>query len=372
MSSPRTAAFLGALAGAVLVGAVGVLLAVTGVLDVDAESDRTTTVAATPPAETDPQAEGAAPGAANVADLYQRARPGVVDIQARGVQASILQGGGRGTATGSGFVIDEEGHILTNHHVIDGARTVQVRFEGQRRAVDADIIGDDPSTDLALLRVEPEDVKSGLHPLPLGSSKDLRVGEPAVALGSPFGLAGTVTTGIVSALDRDIPAPNGFTIDGVVQTDAAINPGNSGGPLLDREGDVIGVNAQIATDGSRANSGVGFAIPIDVAKEILPDLEKDGKVERPWLGVSTGPRPSGASGAVVAEVIAASPAARAGIRPDDVIVEADGEEVVEPQDIADAIEDRKPGDSIELKFRRDGDERTETVKLGTRPAEASG
>src|SRR5688500_12493054 len=141
MSSPRTAAFLGALAGAVLVGAVGVLLAVTGVLDVDAESDRTTTVAATPPAETetDPQAEGASPSATtptNVADLYQRARPGVVDIQARGVQASILQGGGRGTATGSGFVIDEEGHILTNHHVIDGARSVQVRFEGQRRAVD--------------------------------------------------------------------------------------------------------------------------------------------------------------------------------------------------------------------------------------------
>ena len=378
MSSPRSAAFFGALAGAVLVGALGVLLAVTGAIDVDTEPARTTVATTTSEreaeAETDPQAESGdgASGAMNVADLYQRARPGVVDIQARGVRASPLQGGGRGTATGSGFVIDDDGNILTNDHVIDGARSVQVRFEGQRRPVDADVIGVDASTDLALLRVDPKDVKSGLAPLPLGTSADLRVGEPALALGSPFGLAGTVTTGIVSALDRDIPAPNGFTIDGVVQTDAAINPGNSGGPLLDGSGEVIGVNAQIATDGSRANSGVGFAIPIDVAKEILPGLEKDGKIERPWLGVSSGPRPSGGAGAVVARVVPASPAARAGLRPKDVIVEVDGKKVAEPQDIADTIEDMKPGDSVELTFRRDGDERTETVKLGTRPDEVDG
>ena len=376
MSSPRTAAFVGALIGAVLVGVLGVLLAVTGAIDVDTEPATTTatTVPNDAEVETDRDAEGdAAPATTmNVADLYQRARPGVVDIQARGVQASVLEGGGRGTATGSGFVIDDEGHILTNHHVIDGARTVQVRFEGQRRAVDADVVGDDASTDLALLRVEPGDVKSGLHPLPLGSSGGLRVGEPALALGSPFGLAGTVTTGIVSALDRDIPAPNNFTIDGVVQTDAAINPGNSGGPLLDGEGKVIGVNAQIATDGSRANSGVGFAIPIDVAKEILPDLKEDGEVERPWLGVSSGPRPSGAAGALVARVVPASPAARAGIRPDDVIIGADGDEVVEPQDLADAIEDRAPGDPVKIELRRDGKEQTKTVELGTRPDEVDG
>ena len=376
MSSPRSAAFFGALAGAVLVGAIGVLLAVTGAIDVDTEPARPTAATAMsgPETETDRQAESGdgAGSPANVADLYQRARPGVVDIQARGVRASPLQGGGRGTATGSGFVIDDDGNILTNHHVIEGARSVQVRFEGQRSPVDADVIGDDPSTDLALLRVEPKDVKSGLHPLPLGSSNDLRVGEPALALGSPFGLAGTVTTGIVSALDRDIPAPNNFTIDGVVQTDAAINPGNSGGPLLDGSGEVIGVNAQIATDGSRANSGVGFAIPIDVAKEILPALEKDGKIERPWLGVSSGPRPSGGAGAVVARVVPASPAARAGLRPDDVIVGVDSKKVIEPQDIADTIEDMKPGDSVELTFRRDGDERTQTVKLGTRPEEIDG
>ena len=380
MSSPRTAAFVGALAGAVLVGAAALLLALTGVLDVDAEPVRATTetVADTAP-ETDRQAEAGAGADAsgatnptNVADLYQRARPGVVDIQARGVKASPLQGGGRGVATGSGFVIDDDGHVVTNQHVVDGARSVQVRFEGQRRPVDAEVVGEDASTDLALLRVKAGDVKSGLHPLPLGSSGDLRVGEPAVALGSPFGFAGTVTTGIVSALDRDIRAPNGFSIDGVVQTDAAINPGNSGGPLLDGEGKVIGVNAQIATDGARANSGVGFAIPVDVASEVIPELQKNGEIERPWLGVSSGPRPSGAAGAVVARVIDGSPADRAGLRPEDVIIETDGDAVVEPQDIADAIEDRAPGDSVELTFRRDGDERTVTVKLGTRPAEVAG
>jgi S1-C subfamily serine protease len=238
--------------------------------------------------------------------------------------------------------------------------------------VDAEVVGEDASTDLALLRVEPGDVKSGLHPLPLGSSEGLRVGEPAVALGSPFGFAGTVTTGIVSALDRDIRAPNGFTIDGVVQTDAAINPGNSGGPLLDGDGKVIGVNAQIATDGTRANSGVGFAIPVDVAREVIPELQKDGEVERPWLGVSSGPRPSGAAGAVVARIVPDSPAAKAGIRSDDVIIGADGDDVAEPQDIADAIEDNAPGDTVEITLRRDGDERTVEVKLGTRPEEVDG
>jgi S1-C subfamily serine protease len=367
MSSPRIAAFLGAVAGALLVGVVALVLAAAGVVEVGDEAPASARVESSsgPVAGTTAAVSATAP---DVADLYQQARPGVVDIRARGVGTGLT----RGDAGGSGFVLDTDGHILTNEHVVEGARSVQVRFEGQRSPLTAKVVGQDASTDLALLKVDPADVRSGLHPLKLGSSHDLRVGETAVALGSPFGLTGTLTTGVISALDRSITAPNGFTIDGVVQTDAAINPGNSGGPLLNGGGEVIGVNAQIATNGAAANSGVGFAIPADVAREVIPKLQKDGKIDRAWLGVSTGERPSGAAGAVVGRVVPSSPAAKAGLRTGDVIVRADGAAVTQPDDIAQAIADNKPGDDVKLTYRRDGDERSATVTLGTRPDEVQG
>ena len=191
--------------------------------------------------------------------------------------------------------------IVTNDHVVEGARSVSVRFTENGDPIDAKVVGTDPSTDIALLDVDASKVEGGVKPLQLADSKDIEPGEPAIAIGSPFGLQGTVTSGIVSALGREIQAPNGFTISGIIQTDAAINPGNSGGPLLDDEGRVIGVNSQIATNGTDANSGVGFAVPIDTVKSVVPQLKADGKIDRAFLGVSTtdaAPR----DGALVREV----------------------------------------------------------------------
>ena len=170
-----------------------------------------------------------------------------------------------------------------------------MRFGEDGEPIEAELLGADPSVDLALLKVDPEDVGGELQPLELGASEDLRPGDPAIAIGSPFGLAGTVTSGIVSALGRTIEAPNGFSISGAIQTDAAINPGNSGGPLLDEQGRVIGVNSQIRTGGGNANSGVGFAVPVDEIKRSLPALEKGEDPERAFLGVSSGQRRGGRS-----------------------------------------------------------------------------
>ena len=176
---------------------------------------------------------------------------------------------------------------MTNDHVVEGARKVSVRFTENGDPIDAKVVGTDPSTDIAVLKIDPSKVEGGVKPLQLADSKQIEPGQPAIAIGSPFGLQGTVTSGIVSALDREIQAPNGFTISGVIQTDAAINPGNSGGPLLDDAGRVIGINSQIATNGSDANSGVGFAVPIDTVKQVVPQLKSDGNIARAWLGVST-------------------------------------------------------------------------------------
>jgi putative serine protease PepD len=177
----------------------------------------------------------------------------------------------QGQATGSGFVVSSDGKIVTNEHVVDGASRVTVRFGEHGKALPARVVGEDPSDDLAVLDVADSAVAK-ITPLTLGSSSGLRVGQSAIAIGSPFGLSGTLTSGVVSALGRDIQSPNGHTISGVVQTDAAINPGNSGGPLLDASGQVIGINSQIATE-SGSNSGVGFAIPIDTVRRVLTNLE---------------------------------------------------------------------------------------------------
>nr|MBA3301262.1 trypsin-like peptidase domain-containing protein [Thermoleophilaceae bacterium] len=216
-----------------------------------------------------------------------------------------------------------------------------------------------------VLKVDPN-AAGGVKPLTLTDSDDVQVGDQAVAIGHPFGLDRTATAGIVSGIGREIQAPNGFQIDEAIQTDAPINPGNSGGPLLDARGRVIGVNSQIATGGNRGNVGIGFAVPSNTVKEIVPKLQKGASIERPYLGVTTSAAPGG-DGARVQGTEPAGPAANAGLQPGDVIKEVDGKEVNEPGDVAGSIERRSPGDRVQVVIERLGLERTVSATLGTRP-----
>jgi S1-C subfamily serine protease len=295
-----------------------------------------------------------------------------------------------GTATGSGFVVDEDGTIVTNAHVVDGAEQVSVSFEEDGESIEAEVLGIDPDTDLAVLKIDPGQVED-LTVLPLGDSSDLEVGDPVVAIGNPFGLQRTVTTGIVSALQRQIDAPSGFSISNVIQTDASINPGNSGGPLLDAQGRVIGINSQIATGGGQGSVGIGFAVPVNTAKELLPRLREGQEIERAYLGVRMStvtddvaaehdlPRDSGA---LVETVEDGGPAEEAGLEasetneltgavtePGDVIVALDGEPVQSADDVVAAVAAKQPGDTISLDVYRGDDRRTVRVELGERPAE---
>jgi S1-C subfamily serine protease len=351
------------IAGAISVGAVVGALALAGAFDDD--SAQTAAVGAATPSAS-PAAPRSAP--ATVAGIYERVSPGVVFVQANSGRGELPFPGGGRAASGSGFVIDDEGRIVTNDHVVDGADEFVVRFGENGPPVDARLLGTYPSVDLALLKVNPDDVDGKLRPLELGASEDLRPGQPAIAIGSPFGLEGSVTSGIVSALGRTITAPNGFSISNAVQTDAAINPGNSGGPLLDGEGRVIGVNSQIRTDGGNGNTGVGFAVPVDEIKRVLPALEKGRDVPRAFLGVST--RTATDGGVVVGAVTDGGPAARAGLRVRDVIVEVGGRPVRDSDDIAAAVNARRPRDELTIVVERGGDRRTLTVTLGTQPDQA--
>ena len=241
-----------------------------------------------------------------------------------------------------------------------------MRFEDDGDAHTAQVLGVDASTDLAAIKVD-AGAADGVKPLALADSDKVTVGDAAVAIGYPLGLDRTATAGIVSGLDRDIQAPNGFSIDKVIQTDAPINPGNSGGPLLNESGQVIGVNSQIATAGGGNGSvGIGFAVPANTVKDVLPQLEKGAAPEHAYLGLSTGPAENG-SGAQVGDATAGGPAADAGIRPGDVITEVDGDRVGSPDDVAKAIEDNKPGDRVAVKVQRGGSEETIQVTLGQRP-----
>ncbi len=286
----------------------------------------------------------------NVAAIYAAARDSVVSIQT---------GGGSGT----GFVVDADGTIVTNAHVVGSASSVEVQFADDETETGR-VMGVDRSSDLAVIKV---DAGRALKPLALADSTAVRTGELAVAIGSPFGLSQTTTAGIVSGTGRHIEAPDGFQIDSVIQTDAPINPGNSGGPLLDAKGRVIGVNSQIASQ-SGGSVGIGFAVPSNTVRDVIPRLERGETIKRAYLGVSTGP---GSGGVTVASVSAGAPAATAGLRVGDVIVSVGGTRVTDPDDVSAAIQDRHPGDQVEIEVRRGGGNETLNVTLSERPANAN-
>jgi putative serine protease PepD len=309
------------------------------------------------------------------------ASPGGVapDARARAVRSIVADAGpsvvlirsqdGAGSATGTGFVIDTNGTIVTNAHVVEGASQVQVRFEDAAKPVDAQVLGTDSSSDLAVLRVDASHTQK-LKPLTFADSNSVKVGDLALAIGYPLGLDQTLTQGIVSAVDgTPIRSPNGFSIDKVIQTDAPINPGNSGGPLLDGAGRVIGINSQIATVAASGggNVGIGFAVPSNTVRQVVPRLRAGAAIRRPYLGITTSESSTGALGAQVADVISGGPAAAAGISVGDTVVGVAGQAIDRPDDVSAAIENRRPGDKVDIKVMRGGDERTVSVTLGTRP-----
>jgi putative serine protease PepD len=308
-------------------------------------------------------------GALSPHDVYEKAKDSVAYITAQITQSSGGPFGTtqQGTATGSGFVVSSDGYIVTNDHVVDGASSGKVKV-GDGKTMDAKVVGTDASTDLALLKVD----ASNLTPLTLGDSGQVEVGDPAYAIGNPYGLDRTLTTGVISALQREISSPNGYTINDVLQTDAAINPGNSGGPLFNAAGQVIGVNSQIETSGNSSggeggNVGIGFAIPSDTVKSVVDQLMKSGKVSHAYLGVQS---QDASNGAQVAQVTANSPAAQAGLQQGDVIKSIDGKTVGSAEALSSVVDEHKPGDSVQLKVSRNGGEKTVTVKLGQRPNSA--
>jgi S1-C subfamily serine protease len=391
-----------AILGGVIVAAFGWIAIAAGWIQ--SEGGSTTTVAAPLSAPVVDRSSGDGDG--NVVNqIYRQDGDGVAFIESE-VPAQESQSfspfgepepesEGGGTATGSGFVIDTEGHLLTNNHVVEGADRIQVKLGDSDTTYTAKVVGTDPATDLALLDVEaPADQ---LHPLALGRSAEMEVGDPVVAIGNPFGLDRTVTSGIVSALQRQIEAPDGFSITNVIQTDAAINPGNSGGPLINAAGEVIGINSQIATGGGgNGNVGIGFAIPIDTVRAEIHQLETTGEVDHAFIGISGGTiTPDLAKainlpveeGVIVQSVVKGGPADKARIEGGntsatiegaevslggDIITEVDGKKVAGMDEIVEIINEADPGDELELKILRDGSTKTATVTLGDRPESTEG
>jgi S1-C subfamily serine protease len=320
--------------------------------------------------------------ALSVNEIYKRANRGVVEITVTTSSNSPLGEQQRGQ--GSGFVYDTDGHIVTNDHVVDNASSISVTF-WNGAVYKASLVGTDPATDLAVIDVDAP--SSLLHPIAVGDSSKLEVGDGVVAIGSPYGLEETVTSGIVSALHRQMQSRTGFTINDSIQTDAAINHGNSGGPLLNSQGQVVGVNAQIKSD-SGGSDGVGFAIPSNTVKSIVSQLLNSGKVDHAFLGIGLQTIPASVAdelgtvrGVAVTEVQAGTPADRAGLRQasstrtvdgqeyatgGDVIVEVDGHPVRTAEELQRAIDAKKPGDTIELTYSRSGKEHTVDVKLAKR------
>ncbi len=278
------------------------------------------------------------------------------------------------TSLGSGFVIDPAGYILTNRHVIDGADEIKVSFSNEK-IYEAKLVGKDARTDVALLRIE---AKEQLTALPLGDSDKAEAGEWVMAIGNPFGFGNSVTVGVVSFNGRALPLGTQGTSVDMIQTDAAINPGNSGGPLINSSGEVIGINTLIITRGAPQSAGVGFAVPINVARQILPQLREKGKVVRGWLGVAIRDISEelaktyslkDSQGAVVLQVTPDSPADKAGLQPEDIVVSVDGKRVAKSSDLVNYVTGKAPGAKVKVDFLRGGASRTATITLGTFPEE---
>ncbi len=302
-----------------------------------------------------------ASSALSVNEIYRRTYKGVVQIIVNSSQQTPFGGSQTQTAEGSGFVYDTNGDIVTNQHVVDGATSVSVTFWNGAK-YKARVVGSDASTDVAVVKVDAPSTL--LVPLVLGDSDKVQVGDGVVAIGSPFGLAETVTSGIISALHRQMTSPNGFAIENSIQTDAAINHGNSGGPLLDLQGHVIGVNSQIESD-SGGNDGVGFAVPSNTVHSVVTQLLATGKAEHAYLGVAVQTSPSG--GAAVGTVRPGTPAAHASLRRGDVITAVGGQKISSVGELQAAIDSHKPGDTVTITYKRGGSTHTVRVTLGTRP-----
>jgi S1-C subfamily serine protease len=390
------------IAGLASVALLGGLVALGGVaLTGDLGGGTTTVVRTSPvPATAAPVADN---GALSVRAIYSRAAPGVVQISSTSenegdnpLGAPVpLDQSPQDQALGSGFVIDKSGHIVTNYHVIEGAALIEVSFSN-RDTLRATIVGSDPSTDIAVLRVEAS--SRGLTPLEFGDSGAVRVGDPVVAIGNPFGLARTATAGIVSAVqERTITAPNGYPIDHVIQTDAPINPGNSGGPLLNERAQVVGVNSQITSaQGTSGNVGIGFAVPANTVKAVVAQLVATGKVDRAFLGISGSTvteelarvvRLPVDSGVIVETVGEGTAAAKAGLKPGtdttvisgesytlggDLIVAVGSKRVASLEQLRDVLADHKPGETVKLQLYRGSKSMTVEVTLGRQPSSPQG
>ena len=346
-------------------------------------SSATTVVRQVPVQTSEPAADSSAltPG-----QIYRQTYKGVVEITVSTPQQTPM-GNQEAQAQGSGFVIDSDGHIVTNDHVVENADSVSVRF-WNGDTYSASVVGTDPSTDLAVIKVDAP--SSILHPVSLGDSSSVQVGDPVVAIGSPFGLEETVTTGIVSALHRQMEALNKFTINDSIQTDAAINHGNSGGPLFNAAGQVIGVNSQIAGQ-TGANVGIGFSIPSNTVRSIADTLISSGKVEHAYLGVSVQEIPATVAhdlsltpGVEITDVKSGTPAQKAGLKGatgkkmvqgtqyatgGDVITAIDGQKAKTSEGVQLAIDAHHPGDTIEITYWRKGETKTVSIKLATRPTQ---
>jgi S1-C subfamily serine protease len=381
---------------ALALSAALLVLAGCGGSDTKTSADRTVTVVQQVVPDTAQPTSAPVTGAAtrgfDTQAIYAKDAPGVVTIISLYNGSSGVGGGG---AEGSGFVLNDKGEIATNAHVVTQGQGASIRKVDQvfvrfpdRNQVEAQIVGFDPNEDVALLKIDPASVK--LVPLELGSSSELQVGAPVAAIGSPFGEEGSLSTGIISALDRTLDSLTKFQISGAIQTDAAINHGNSGGPLVDAGGKVLGINSQINSS-SGDNSGVGFAIPIDSVKRSLDELRAHGHVDYAYLGVSSSSLyPQLAEhlglpvdhGAIVAEVVGGGPAEKAGLRAghddvrfqgdliprdSDIITAVEGHPVRLDDDLGRILEGYQPGDSVDLEVYRNKEKRTITVTLGSRP-----
>jgi S1-C subfamily serine protease len=382
----RSHPFGSALLGGAVVAVFAVLAFATGLVSTGGGSTTTREVVAsgtTPAAAVTSNDEGGN----TVNEIYKADANGVAFIESKVAE---------GVASGSGVVLDDEGHVLTNNHVVEGGEVITVSLESEGQMYPAEVVGTEPNSDLALLKVEAPAAK--LHPLKLGDSAKMEVGDPVVAIGNPFDLQRTVTSGIVSALQREIQAPDGMTIDNVIQTDAAINPGNSGGPLINGDGEVIGINSQIYTggEGSEGNVGIGFAIPINTAKEEIAKLESGTADEHGYLGISGAnitPELAQAfnlpveEGVLVQQVEEGGPAAAAGIQGattaaevegqefglgGDIITAIDGEKIGSTEDLVKTISDAHAGETVEVTVIRGEKTATVSVTLAERPAISAG